>query len=501
MTRQDKDSNRNVTGAVPGKPSMSIKVVAGGAMNKKKLHAESVHVKLRSLTLTIRAKIMLTLLIAVIFMGGVSFYPLLTFRGTLSDYDSILDNVSSINRIVVLSQELKGVAVKLITNLEAKELRKEFAEQAALLGMEVTALKGNLRSEDTAASYFKYENIVSNFVSAMTTATKLDSALSFADRNEAYEHGVRVNEFLEDQFEIMVLKEIDASKAIREELQQESRRTITATLVILLVVFVVCGSLVRFIAKHISVPIHRIATASDQVASGDLTVERVEIASRDELNGLGSSFNQMVASLKDMIAKVNDTSDVVKRISEHLQEGAAQSAAASEMIAASIQEVADGANHQAALSEEAAESIQGMYGALHSISEKSTCAKQSSDTANAVAAAGSEAIELVKERIDGIERSIVEAVSIANELLEKSKEIGTISDVISSISQSTHLLALNAAIEAARAGEAGKGFSVVANEVRSLSDQSNRAARQIGAIIDDIQTVTRRMALSMDNSK
>jgi methyl-accepting chemotaxis protein len=59
------------------------------------------------------------------------------------------------------------------------------------------------------------------------------------------------------------------------------------------------------------------------------------------------------------------------------------------------------------------------------------------------------------------------------------KEIDTIIDLVSDITEQTQLLALNATIEAARAGEAGKGFSVVATEMKELSTKTQQAATEV----------------------
>jgi methyl-accepting chemotaxis protein len=66
-------------------------------------------------------------------------------------------------------------------------------------------------------------------------------------------------------------------------------------------------------------------------------------------------------------------------------------------------------------------------------------------------------------------------------------QIQEIVSAIQAIAKQTDLLALNASIEAARAGEAGRGFSVVADEVRSLSEKTNTSAHDIGSILTQIR--------------
>ena len=73
---------------------------------------------------------------------------------------------------------------------------------------------------------------------------------------------------------------------------------------------------------------------------------------------------------------------------------------------------------------------------------------------------------------------------------DESKNIESIVEVISSISDQTSLLSLNASIEAARAGESGKGFAVVADEIRKLADESMQAVGGISDIITGINTQT-----------
>ena len=87
-----------------------------------------------------------------------------------------------------------------------------------------------------------------------------------------------------------------------------------------------------------------------------------------------------------------------------------------------------------------------------------------------------------------------------NSLSKKITEVEAITKSISEISENTNLLALNASIEAARAGDAGRGFAVVAEEIRQLSERTNKAANQISNIISELIGDIKKVNTNVNNS-
>lgn len=85
-------------------------------------------------------------------------------------------------------------------------------------------------------------------------------------------------------------------------------------------------------------------------------------------------------------------------------------------------------------------------------------------------------------------------------LTDKVQRVSDFVETIINISSQTNLLALNASIEAARAGEAGRGFSVVADEIRQLSENTKEASNNITNIIEELDEDTKKANESIENA-
>jgi methyl-accepting chemotaxis protein len=127
-----------------------------------------------------------------------------------------------------------------------------------------------------------------------------------------------------------------------------------------------------------------------------------------------------------------------------------------------------------------------------SVREVETSAKESASLASKVTEVASEVgMMAVMDAIEGMEKIAAEvkhSSEIIGRLGTRSSDIEKILSVIKDVTEQTNLLSLNAAILAAQAGEYGKSFSVVADEIRALSDRTASSTRDISNIVKTIQT-------------
>lgn len=267
-------------------------------------------------------------------------------------------------------------------------------------------------------------------------------------------------------------------------------------LAVLLIALVMVSTFL--VVKRITKPIENLASDVKLVAAGDLTVQ-VPVQGKDEIATLATGFNTMVHNLRELIIQVHSSADHLAASSEELTAGSQESAEATNQMAASIVEIAEGTEKQLNEVGHAATVLQEMLTSIQQMTESAGhAAEKSYEVAENSQESGISMSKAITQ-MSLIEQTVNNSAQVIGNLGERSKEIGQIVGTISGIAGQTNLLALNAAIEAARAGEQGRGFAVVAEEVRKLAEQSQEAAKQIAALIGEIQGDTAKAVAAMQD--
>jgi methyl-accepting chemotaxis protein len=253
------------------------------------------------------------------------------------------------------------------------------------------------------------------------------------------------------------------------------------------------------------------ASVSMAVAEGDLTVEVVPRSKRDTL---GNAFLRMSHGLQDLVRTTRDSAGQVSAGSNQVAGAADESAKVSVQASSAIEEVTSTMHEmsinvqnvvkntqiQASSVAETSASIDQMVTSIQRVADT---AKVLLDIANRSREEVVTGIQTMEKTTDGLNRTnqaIQSSAEIINILGHRADDIGKIIEVIDDLAEQTNLLALNAAIEAARAGEHGLGFAVVADEVRKLAEKSTQSTKEIADLIQSIQREARQAVENMERS-
>jgi methyl-accepting chemotaxis protein len=270
------------------------------------------------------------------------------------------------------------------------------------------------------------------------------------------------------------------------------------------------GELARSFAKMV-VYLKEMASVSESIAGGDLTVE---VKPRSNNDTLGNAFARMVEGLAGLVRSVRDASSQVASASGQvagasddsakigLQASSAIDEVTSTMheMSVNVQNMVKSTQVQASSVSETSASIDQMVASIQRVADTAKVLLDISNRSREEVHSGITTMEKATDGLTRINTTINSSGEIIGALGQRADDIGKIIEVIDDLAEQTNLLALNAAIEAARAGEHGLGFAVVADEVRKLAEKSAQSTKEISELIQSIQKEARKAVENMDRS-
>ncbi|MCE5272835.1 methyl-accepting chemotaxis protein [bacterium] len=257
--------------------------------------------------------------------------------------------------------------------------------------------------------------------------------------------------------------------------------------------FIVFGSLIglvllimagTIITRDITRPLGMVVAVSSDIAGGDLTTSIPEDRRKDEVGELNESFRSMLANLRQQTRSIAEVVNSLAASSSEISTTVSQ-------LAASTAETSTAVSETSTTAEEIRQTAEVSSNKAENVA---TLAREAEDYSRS----GREALE---DTLGGMSEIQIRMESIGESIMRLSEQSQAIGEIIASVddlADQSNLLAVNAAIEAARYEDQGKGFTVVAQEIRSLADQSKQGTKKVRTILNDVQKATTNAVLAVE---
>lgn len=345
-------------------------------------------------------------------------------------------------------------------------------------------------SRDDAVLLSKITELKSILEEFQKTREQLIDLIFRGKTNEAQNlsAGIQADRYEKTRLTILELEKMTKQNA--EASIQKSDEIINHTIRVFIIIglaAVLTGTLFTiYLNKIIAVPLKEISTATNKISSGDLTIKIPTDNRLDEIGILADNFMKMVNNLQSIIKEIYEGVNVL-------------GSSASEILATTAQ-IASGAAETATSISETTATVEEVKQTAQVSSQKAKYVLENSQKASQISQIGKKSVEesievmnKIKEQMEFVAEGIVR-------LSEQSQAIGEIIAAVNDLADQSNLLAVNAAIEAAKAGEQGKGFTVVAQEIKSLAEQSRQATTQVRSILGDIQKAMSSAVLATEQA-
>ncbi|MDH1631136.1 methyl-accepting chemotaxis protein [Pseudomonas mosselii] len=281
-----------------------------------------------------------------------------------------------------------------------------------------------------------------------------------------------------------VSRELSERKVAQRDNEALADRSLLTSVAVLALLFGILAA--WLITRQITQPLRQVLVQAARIAHGDLSQVQT-VQRRDEMGQLQASMREMTLSLRELLGGIDQGVGHLSR-------------AATALAGASV-DTRERIGQQQEETDQVATAMNQMSATVQEVAQNAEQASQAATAADHQAQLGDQVVAEAIARIEQLAGQMDHCLTAMGHLAGESQRIGSILDVIKSVSEQTNLLALNAAIEAARAGEAGRGFAVVADEVRGLAQRTQQSTEEIELLIDSLHRGTDEVTGLLDDSK
>ncbi|MCP5162045.1 MAG: methyl-accepting chemotaxis protein [Hahellaceae bacterium] len=415
---------------------------------------------------------------------------------------AVATSVATISEDAAITREILAyhflLKAKEQSGIERAVLSNTFAQNKFGTGFYEKFIAITVKQEEFLGSYkeLAHEDHIDAFntASASDAFEKVDNFRNIA-KEKAYTGNFNIvaTEWFDAATQrINILKDLEdaAAKKLLENTSadfEHAWNTLLAYSLVTTLIIAVSLAIITATIANTSIQVKCLLKTMQAVEKDNNLGARTRITGEDELAMIANHLDRMLESFSQDIDDISKSSIQLASAAEETTATVASTNVALADQQSQTTMLATATNELAASAQEVANNTQ--------------MAADSANDASHQAQQGKSVVSTAVHSIQALAKEIDEIGQIIGRLHQNSTSIYGVLDVIKSVAEQTNLLALNAAIEAARAGEQGRGFAVVADEVRSLAQRTQKSTQEIETMLSGFQRDSSQAAKVVSDNK